>query len=504
MDDILSVLIVEDEKPIREDLSLFPWDECGAILIGEAANGMEALGACDDVVPDVIVTDITMPHMSGLELIEKVRQRYPDSVFIVLTCHEDFEYAQKALRLGAVDYVTKAAMRDEDLKLAVDKARERLQTRRKIKASEWREEYWDRTSKIRAFLAGKENMPEFVSLPARLVAVHFVSQRTDATYANRYCQGYLEREKEPVWFSPGGMRFVRLVAVEDGEEARGFVVDLVRSLQDGAEDAMPYLGGDVRFFGSVTFWVESEEELSKAFEMLDTHRDSAFYDEQQLVFSGTQPGPAVFDDALRNRLALVLQLAEKSAGDLVRYLRNGFVAWGRKHRVSPDQLKSMLISRRESWKGRFIGDVGDDRFWMRLSGVSSLSEFAHLLCGEFEDTDRENAREAALRQELVAARRIIRTEYPRSLTLTMVAGRVGLSPTYLSRLFSSQTGRTFKDYLTEVRMAKAMELLRTPGIKVYEVAEAVGVPSYRHFSSIFRGMTGLRPKDFQKGGLYEI
>ena len=105
MDDILNVLIVEDEKPIREDLALFPWDECGAMLIGEAANGREALESCSDVVPDVIVTDITMPHMDGLELMERVQERYPDTEFIVLTCHEDFEYAQKALRLGAVDYV---------------------------------------------------------------------------------------------------------------------------------------------------------------------------------------------------------------------------------------------------------------------------------------------------------------------------------------------------------------------------------------------------------------
>lgn len=503
MDDILNVLVVEDEKPIREDLALFPWDECGAILIGEAANGREALEACEDVVPDVIVTDITMPYMDGLQLMEEVGQRHPDAVFIILSCHEDFEYAQKALRLGAVDYVTKVAMQDEDLKLAVDKARERLQTKRKIKASEWREEYWDRTSKIRAFLAGKEELPGFVKLPARLAAVQFVSQKTDATFANRYCQSFLEREKEPVWFSPGGMRYVRMIQNEDEAGARSFVVDLVKSLQDRADEAMPYLGGDVRFFGSVTAWIENENDLRSAVDLLDTHRGSSFYDEQQLVFAESAEAPATFDDTLRDKLTIELQLAEKSTADLISYLRNGFIAWGRKRRVNPDQLKSMLISRREGWKGRFISDAGDDRFWMRLSGVSSLGEFAQLLCGEMADSNRLDSKESAMRQELISARRIIRDEYAESLTLTSVADRVGLSPSYLSRLFSNETGRTFKDFLTEVRMAKAMELLRRPGMKVYEVAEAVGVPSYRHFSSIFRGMTGLRPKDFQRGGSYE-
>ncbi len=281
MDDILNVLIVEDEKPIREDLALFPWVECGAILIGEAANGREALESCGDVVPDVIVTDITMPHMDGLELMEQVQGRYPDTEFIVLTCHEDFEYAQKALRLGAVDYVTKFAMRDKDLKQAFDQARDRLHLKKRLKESVWREQYWDRTSRSRAFMGGNETVPGFIPLPSRLVATHYICQRTDAIFANRYCLSYLEREKEPVWFSPGGMRYIRLLPNEDESTVSSLVTGLIRDLQEQAEHAMPYLGGEVRFFGSFSPMMDSQEQLKAAVELLDVFRDHAFYEERQ-------------------------------------------------------------------------------------------------------------------------------------------------------------------------------------------------------------------------------
>ncbi len=503
MDDILSVLIVEDEQPIREDLALYPWDESGAILVGEAANGREALEACDDVVPDVIVTDITMPRMNGIELMERVRERHPETVFIVLTCHEDFEYAQKALRLGAIDYVTKVAMRDEDLKLALDKARERVCAGKRLKASAWREAYWDRTSRFRAFLAGIDPLPEFIHLPSRLAVIHFVCQRIDATFANRYCQLRLERCGEPVWFSPGGMRCVLPVAEESDEAMRRRLVEIVRGLQENAESSMPYLGGEVRFFGSYSTWIDSDQRLAAEITSLDVVRDHAFYDEQQLVFAGNCAPFPPLDDVLRDGLELELRIAERSLHRLSNYLKNGLVIWGRKHRVKPDHLKSALISRRDGWKRRYAADAQDERFWTRLSGVSRLSELAHLLSREIEEGAGCTEREQCLRQEVVAARRIVREEYAESPTLTSVAERVGLSASYLSRLFSSETGRTFKDYLTEVRIAQAMELLRTPGIKVYEVAEAVGVPSYRHFSSMFRAMTGQRPKDYQKGEVHE-
>jgi two-component system response regulator YesN len=163
----------------------------------------------------------------------------------------------------------------------------------------------------------------------------------------------------------------------------------------------------------------------------------------------------------------------------------------------------MLVSRREAWKRQLEIRGTDESFWTRLSGVANLKELAALLAGDIVGGRDESTGGGAVRPELRKAQKIIRREYREPLTLDSVAEEVGWSPSYLSRVMSQETGKTFKEHLTETRVAKAMDILRMPGVKVYEVAEQVGFPSYRQFSVVFKGLTGLRPKEFQKGGGYE-
>ncbi|MCR8631813.1 helix-turn-helix transcriptional regulator [Paenibacillus sp. N5-1-1-5] len=85
------------------------------------------------------------------------------------------------------------------------------------------------------------------------------------------------------------------------------------------------------------------------------------------------------------------------------------------------------------------------------------------------------------------------------ITLTLISEEVGLSSFYLSRLFREEVGESFNEYITRLRIAKAISLLQTTSMKVYEVAEQVGIPSYRYFSVLFRNRTGVSPTDFKKG-----
>ena len=139
---------------------------------------------------------------------------------------------------------------------------------------------------------------------------------------------------------------------------------------------------------------------------------------------------------------------------------------------------------------------------MRVSGLACLSDLAALLRHELGGDDEETDR--SLRPEIAKAARIIREEYGQPLSLTSVAERVGLSAPYLSRLFKEQEGRTFHHYLTDVRVGAAASLLRDTNLKVYEIAERVGLPSYRYFSAVFKGNTGRTPREFQRGAEHEV
>ncbi|MBB6671660.1 response regulator transcription factor [Cohnella nanjingensis] len=120
------VVIADDEVPIRERLRLFAWDRHGFELAGEARHGQEALELCSRVQPGIVVTDIVMPMMNGLELTGRLKERQPELQVILLTCHREFDYVHQALALGACGYLLKATYRDQDLLDALRKAKERL------------------------------------------------------------------------------------------------------------------------------------------------------------------------------------------------------------------------------------------------------------------------------------------------------------------------------------------------------------------------------------------
>jgi two-component system response regulator YesN len=127
MEDKLKVLIVDDELPVREELAAFDWKSHGAELAGVCENGEEALAFCEDTPVDLVISDITMPSMDGISLFSSLRRSYSHIQLIVLTCHKNFDYAQRMIRLGVLDYLIKVSMKDEDLARLLDKARRAIE-----------------------------------------------------------------------------------------------------------------------------------------------------------------------------------------------------------------------------------------------------------------------------------------------------------------------------------------------------------------------------------------
>ena len=122
------VLIVDDDKFARIGLrSIIPWEEYGMEVVGEAANGKRALEFMRSVPVDLVFADIAMPILDGIGLIEQAQREFPDVRFVVLSFHEDFEYLQKALRLGVLDYISKEKMELENYREVMLRIKNRLQ-----------------------------------------------------------------------------------------------------------------------------------------------------------------------------------------------------------------------------------------------------------------------------------------------------------------------------------------------------------------------------------------
>lgn len=111
-----TVMLVDDERPARELVKMtINWEKAGFQILWEARNGKQALEQYAEKKPDLIITDIQMPVMDGLELLERVKAICPSQKVVILSCHEDFSYARRALRAGVLDYLIKDALTDEVL-----------------------------------------------------------------------------------------------------------------------------------------------------------------------------------------------------------------------------------------------------------------------------------------------------------------------------------------------------------------------------------------------------
>jgi two-component system, response regulator YesN len=121
---MIRVLIVDDDKLARKGLiSIMPWSSHGMEVVGEAANGAKALEFLGENPVDLMFVDLAMPVLSGIELIQEVRKRYPGLCFVVLTFHEDFEHVQTTFRLGALDYISKVRLEIEDYEQIFERIR---------------------------------------------------------------------------------------------------------------------------------------------------------------------------------------------------------------------------------------------------------------------------------------------------------------------------------------------------------------------------------------------
>ncbi|MBW7459759.1 response regulator, partial [Paenibacillus sepulcri] len=113
----MNVLIVDDDHLVRKGIvSLMPWSEFGLQVVGEAENGKKALQFLESHPVDLMITDIAMPSMSGLDLLREVREHYPGIWIVMLTFYQEFEHVQEALRLGAIDYIAKVELEKDNMR----------------------------------------------------------------------------------------------------------------------------------------------------------------------------------------------------------------------------------------------------------------------------------------------------------------------------------------------------------------------------------------------------
>jgi two-component system response regulator YesN len=509
------VFFVEDEIVTREGIrDKVDWRGHGFEFCGEAPDGEIALPLLQTLRPDVLITDIKMPFMDGLELSRLVHERMPATKIVILSGHDEFEYAQKAIKLGVTEYLLKPVT-VQDLHRALQQVAVELDHERQAQEDLLR--LRSQVEETRASLRQRLLLDLVVGAMSSAQAIEQAEELGLDLVAPAYLVVVIRIEPNDPSAQFDYQRYARTCNALSLLVEHDLAVFLVK--KDLEEIVLVVKGESSEALVEKHAWLRSliEQQASRT--------------ECQLVMGSGTPKRRITDICASFVEALAsLQSAAHHNG-------NG-VAKAELLKINKSAVESYLkCGVREDldeFFDTFIWPLGETvlesaivRHYILMDVVLTAAKFVSELGGNSDqvipdlDLIEDIRTSEQIRQQVQAillaalayrdsqvasqyaamiqqASAYIDSHYAdANLSLAEVAGQAHLSPSYFCTIFSQETGRTFKEYLTEIRMQRARELLRSTALKSFEIADQVGYSDPHYFSYVFRKHTGQSPTEFR-------
>lgn len=520
----IGAVLADDEGIILKGLKkLIDWKKLGIQILGEAGNGQEAFRLIEEKKPQLVVSDISMPGLSGLEMLRKIREQGLQTKVIFVSGYQEFSYAQEAVRYGAVDYLLKPVEKEE-LERAVCKALGLIDDQSRLDiltntASEdrmhqifqkisggreySREDLYDQFSRLNISVGGKS----MIGAAFRLYAL----KRAEGNTRMQELQKFSVANKIQRKIEDAGWGFaikkevstcyvIFLLEPDEGRKVlEGRIARLMTEVTnqqnltikagvgERVEDigALPLAYKTARFAMELYYFTEDEviwyEDVQKEF-----HESFELYQEKVQNLK---------EGFLNRRNSIQMELDQVLAVIKNLHFGNRFAALNRCNLMLSGLLQDLcdayLLD--ETWIGR--GEHCMEQ--MRL--MPTYRQTCQVLI-EFLKQVHQWILEGGSGEynEAVRIRQYVDEHFGENLTLEFMAGMVGMNPYYFSSYFKKNTGMNFKAYLTEVRMAEAARLLGNTDCKAYEVASRVGYRNVRQFNENFRGKYGMSPNEYRR------
>jgi len=517
------VFFVEDEIITREGIrDNVDWETSGFEFCGEASDGEMALPLLRTTQPDVLITDIKMPFMDGLQLSKIVLERMPQVKIVILSGHDEFEYAQEAIKLGVTDYllkpITVQKLQDVLQKLSVQLEDEKKE-QEKIK--QLREQVEENRSMLCERLLFKlivgaispiEAIEKGQSLGLDLSARHYLVLFLRIELGDRSEQydhdEYLQVQNAVIGLAEKNPDI--FILKRDWS-------DLIFIMKGGTQE---YLEDE-----RDTLLAEVRQDVAKTRYQLSLGVGATVDRIADISQSFAEAVVNIQEPESRNRSGLSraveqAELLKLDKSTIENYLRSGgkdefdtfFDAYLKplgEAAVKSDLIKDYLFVDVALAAARLVNDLGGDvdhiipelnSIETIMSNINTVEELreqtGRLLFGALDFRDcQPNGRHRNLIHQ---AKEYIENHYTDpKLSLNDVAGAVNLSASHFSVVFSQEACQTFKEYLTEVRINKAKELLRMTTLQSTDIAFRVGYNDPHYFSFVFKKNAGLSPTEFR-------
>lgn len=503
------LLIVEDQTYFRKGLrKMIEQHDIGWTVVGEAEHGQEALRLIAGDPPDLILTDIRMPGMDGIELAEHVHRERPDIDLIMLTGYEDFKYAQAALRYGAIDFLLKPC-NEETLLEVLRKAYDHFHARQRQKMQLLAGERAKEESLLRAYML---RLPHDAAA-ARQVVEHCRNKELMFVTVDSYYpedKRYTTRDLGLLQFAL--FNILDELLEEHGLKWRSVPLEFDRFalfadrpypdafLSSAKQNVLRYLGIRIRLVpaGRVTM----PDELPDVYERLCASMAPSWSEAGHGGASFGIPDQQTRVKELQAQLSAYIALGridhlKRMLGDATRRLAA----------LAPEAARmealTLVLAMNATAKQAFDLPAATAVFGDRLDELQRTGSQAEAMewakrAAEAFLAEYDEWRAGKSRSIVAMALDYLDSHYMESCSLTDLAERFHISAAYFSKLFKKETGDNFSSYLTKLRMRKAAMLLLNTDMKVFEIASAVGYDDPNYFTNVFRMLYHLSPSDYRK------
>ena len=534
----IKVFLVEDEVIIRSGVKKsINWEQEGYEFVGEASDGELAYPMILKEKPDILITDIRMPFMDGLELSRLVKKELPDIKILILSGYDEFEYAKKAIKIGVTEYLLKpisAAKLTEVLNAVAETIRQENEEKNLLETyfAEMREN--TERDKMRLFeklLMGDLSMGEILEAGERfgmnlgascykIVLFKILANLENHVYAEQMVDACSSVEQaasmmEGVYvFQRGVEGWAFLLTAQDEKSMEESAKILYQNLKQAMKNYT-----QLEYFGGIGSTVPRIRSLKQSFREADRAFAARFVEEANQIISQKEFEKSQMEEGLK--MQGVVQIG-KSREMLQKFLSNGtreeVKAFSDAYisRIEEENIRSTMVRQyvvidvcivilsfceRISLANRLQEEAEElQKMMQKIHSLSEIKKYVVRLLNEaIELRDAESGRRYS--DLIAAAKKEIENHYmTEEISLNTVAISVGMSPSYFSSIFSKEAGKMFVEYLTEVRIEKAKEFLMCSSMKTSEIGYEVGYKDPHYFSYIFKKVQGCSPKEYRARG----
>lgn len=495
------VMVADDEVPIRQWLEFCINKLEEYKVVGSAANGAKGYSLFRKTMPEIVITDIRMPVMDGLEMMKMIQHINPAAEVVVLTSHEDFEYARSAMKLGALEYILKTEITEESLKAVLDRARTELAGAASGSLEKTEEEVSNRNHYLRSLVLSRH---------AGIVTEKMLEEYDIALEHGSYAVlDVMTKEESPSRIVLPEGAFVHTLKVPLDLNHTMLVGNLNKNCspslakqQTLIEQCCRELLNQIPCSIGCSDIYDNPSRLGEAMRQAHDRVKLSFYEPERQIFTNQPMGKRRLENGEKYKLRFSKELINQNFKKALE-IRNQMMEEVRRERVTNiDSICKLYqffltsiyhITRDDAERvEEQLTDLG-----ACIQNAESLNALDEILKREFESCGAFAMGNAEYSASIRSAIRYMEEHYAESLQLADVAAYVGLSAEYLSRLFKDETGIKFVVYLNNLRLKHALRLLETTNLKVYEIAEQVGYSNLSYFSTVFKKNFGQNPFDYK-------